>query len=170
MKEILTILNENKNFLLNVLYWFLFVFGLFSIIGLKLVFSIIKNPKTLKPHIANSYIIFLVSVMNQEKVPTRFLTFTLAFGLLISRKVIFYFNTSYLNSFFLIIIFPILSFLMWFLLLYGYFYFSFLYPKFLGKKLIDFLETHANSQMLKNLGLKKKNHDSKTPQTVRSKS
>nr|QYB23142.1 hypothetical protein [Nitzschia traheaformis] len=157
MKEIGILLNENLELILNFLYWFFMMYSLSRIIGWKFIFSIIENPKSFKPKLADYYALFLVSVLNHGEVPDKFFTFTLIFGFFLSRKIIYFFNIPLHYSIFVVLIYPFLNFLIFFLILYGYFYLSLLYPKTVGKKLIDFLETHAQEKVLEIINLKKRN-------------
>ncbi len=121
-------------------YNFIFIITLFvlvNIIGWPFIFSIIKQPYTLKQKLANGYIILLVSVLNHEKLPTRFIFFTISLGIFLGRRLILFLSIPYPKSLIIIFFFPFLFFYLSFIFIYGYFVLCVKYPKIFGKFLIN---------------------------------
>ena len=129
---------------------------LVSMVGWRFLFSIIKQPSSFKQKLADQYIIFLVSVLSHETIPTRFIIFTLTLGSFLGRKFVWIWSVPFPNSLWLIIFSPFLTFFVSFVLMYGYFILSVAYPSVFGKFLISFLELNASKHALFLIGLKKK--------------
>lgn len=131
---------------------FIFIITLFvlgNIIGWPFIFSIIKQPYTLKQKLANEYIILLVSVLNHGRLPTKFIFFTFTLGMFLGRRLILLLSVPYPNSILIIFFFPFLFFYLSFISIYGYFVLCVKYPKIFGKFLINFFEKNANKEILR---------------------
>jgi hypothetical protein len=129
-----------------------------NIIGWPLIFSIIKQPSSLKQKLADKYIIFLVGILNHEKVPNGFIYFTVILGAFLGRRLIEFLPILYPNSLLVGFLSPFLFFYLSFIIVYGYFILCVKYPKIFGKYLINFFEKNASQEILKLIGLKKKTH------------
>jgi len=133
----------------NIFIYFITLFVLGGIIGWRFIFSIIKQPSSLKQKLANGYIILLVSVLNHEELPTRFIFFTTVLGAFLGRRLIWFLSIPYPKSLLVIFFFPFLFFYLSFILVYGYFVLCVKYPKIFGKFLINFFEKNATKEVLR---------------------
>jgi hypothetical protein len=120
-----------------------------NIIGWPLIFSIIKQPNTLKQKLANWYIIFLVGFLNHGRASTRFIAFIASLGLFLTHKIILFLSTPFPKSIFIGFFFPFLFFYLSLIFLIGYFILCLYYPKIFGKFLINFFEQNANKEILR---------------------
>jgi len=162
LKQIIPLVNS------NIFIYLITLFVLGSIIGWRFIFSIIKQPSSLKQKLANGCIIFLVSVLNHEELPTRFFFFTITLGAFLGRRLIWFMSIPYPHSLVVIFFSPILFFCLSFILVYGYFFLSVKYPKTFGKFLVNFFEKNASKEVLrlidsgeKESSIKKKREGSK---------
>jgi len=133
----------------NIFIYLITLFVLGSIIGWRFIFSIIKQPSSLKQKLANGYIILLVSVLNHKELPTRFIFFTTILGAFLGRRLIWFLSIPYPKSLLVIFFFPFLFFYLSFILVYGYFVLCVKYPKIFGKFLINFFEKNASKEVLR---------------------
>ena len=102
--ELIPLINSNSFIYLITL----FILG--SIVGWRFIFSIIKQPSSLKQKLANGYIILLVSVLNHQKLPTRFIFFTASLGTFLARRLVLFLSIPYPKSLLIIFFFPFLFF------------------------------------------------------------
>ena len=136
----------------DIVWLFLFV----CVFGCRCLFSILKQPSTIKQKIANNYIIFIVSILNHRMIPLRFITFTLILGSYLGRKIIWIWSVSYPHSLSVIFLCPLLTYIVSFILLFGTFILGVEYPSVFGKVLIKFLTENASKEILNLIGLEKK--------------
>jgi hypothetical protein len=95
----------------NIFIYLIALFVLGNIIGWRFIFSIIKQPSSLKQKLANGYIILLVSVLNYEELPTRFIFFTTILGAFLGLRLIWFLSIPYPKSLLVIFFFPFSFFL-----------------------------------------------------------
>lgn len=126
-----------------------------------LFFSTIKQPSSFKQKLADGYILFLISVLNYETIPNRFLLFTLSLGVLIGRRIVWVWSIPYPKWVLVMALAPGMTLLLSLILVFGYLILSLKYPKVFGKILISFLKKHAAEELLHTVGLKKSRSSSK---------